>query len=815
MPKFQLASSVQRMTVPVLALALPCLALAGDDPYAPPVSYYATATGVGPVLKNNLHNIIDGHVVRSYGDARFALQLLDEDPANSNNVVLIYTGATVDGTWDSGSTWNREHQWPRSQGIDSSGPDNSDHFNLRPSNPVVNSNRANLPFGTGGGYWDPQALALPGVNDRGDCSRACFYMAVRYDGSDGSTTNLELVNGFPGTNQMGNLAKMLEWHYSDPVNDIERRRNHLIYSSSDNPQYFQGNRNPFIDHPEFVWAIWGTSDNDTTLFVGGVPNADGSSTVSEVHRLIAGAAPAPEMVVTLDKIGSTPTTFDAVVQGDVLCAGCGTGQALQAGTQDRVIEVTVPSTATPVSYSGIVLIDNTDLTSAAAGEGADDEDDTIMFDVVALSHSNGSFSAFADQNSLTIDFGTLNNGSPVQEITFDIANLMNIPGLTADLDVLSISGSGDTAEMFTDVAPFAGQAPGTVAMFTATFDHGGILGSYEAVYTITVADEDIPGATMGDDLVLTLTGNVFEGECLAVGECADEDSNGIRDDGCVWVACNNGACAATDVVFADMGGQFGACEPDGTADGNDRFHALNCFAGITPDGEPGYACEDDSPTAFNVDAGGPFGDCAPDGVCDGNDAFAAINAFSGATSCSCPLDGSPAPVFDSLWVDRARLELVTTRSVVERGDYVDIDVLLTTPLDDLRGYQLHLNVIGGTSGHLRLVDIYVDDGHVFEPVSGSRKRSRGAAATSGHWSAFNTTTRQMLVGSDSPGRPVDAGYLATFVFQVSKDASGTFVVDLLHDDDPSHRTYLFPTPANGRIDVTSEPAIVRVRTSGR
>jgi hypothetical protein len=56
-------------------------------------------------------------------------------------------------------------------------------------------------------------------------------------------------------------------------------------------------------------------------------------------------------------------------------------------------------------------------------------------------------------------------------------------------------------------------------------------------------------------------------------------------------------------------------------------------------------------------------------------------------------------------------------------------------------------------------------------------------------------------------------YLATFVFRASADAGGTFIVDLLHDDtDPAQRTFLFPTPASGKIAIDSvTPAVVTVQ----
>ncbi len=798
MPKFSTRTSITTGVVLVISWAAGS-AYAGDDPYAPPANYYSTAVGVGSVLADNLHDIIDNHVVRSYGDARDSLQLLDQDPADPDDVILIYSGIAVLGQWDAGVTWNREHQWPRSWGIDSSGPDNSDQFNLRPANPSVNSSRGNKPFGIGSGYWDPQALALPGVNDRGDCSRACFYMAVRYDGSDSSTEDLQLVSGMPGPNQMGDLTRMLEWHYSDAVDDIERRRNHLVYSSADNPQHYQGNRNPFIDHPEFVWAIWGPVDNDTTLFVGAIPESDGGSVWTEVVRFIAGAQAPPEIVVTLNKSGSTPTTYDAVPFGDVLCNGCGQGRAFVSGVQDAELELTVPSTATPVAYSGVVLIDNTDLTSDGPAQGVDDADDMIMLDVLALDYSDGSFSPIQNLDELTIDFGIVFGGGGPAQLGFDIYNLETTSGLTAGLQLLSISGSGDTAEMLTDVTPFENLAGGSGMAFTATFDHGGVVGDFEAVYTFSVADEAIPGSSVGDDLTLTLVGTVTEGGCLAAADCADLDNDGIRDDGCLYSACSGGQCLGTAIVFADMGGQFGACLPDGTADGNDRFHALNCFADVDAGQIPGYSCEDDPPVAMNVDSGGPFGDCAPDGVCDGNDAFAALNAFAGTTSCTCPLDGGPMPTVDADAgeVTQAALGLRSSAGDVRPGALFEVDVFLAEPVADLRGYQLHLEASGGSNGHLVLEDISIHE------------RKDWAYHQRGAWSAFNVFTGQMVAGLDSAGIPAPAGaYLATFTYRASRRAAGDFVIDVLDSvDDPSHRTYLFATASTARIELDPAPAL--------
>ena len=83
--------------------------------------------------------------------------------------------------------------------------------------------------------------------------RVSFYMDVRYDGDNGEedlemTENiLSISNKSP---RHGVRSTLLEWHELDPVDDFERNRNDVIYS-------YQGNRNPFIDHPELVDYIWG------------------------------------------------------------------------------------------------------------------------------------------------------------------------------------------------------------------------------------------------------------------------------------------------------------------------------------------------------------------------------------------------------------------------------------------------------------------------------------------------------------------------------------------------------------------------------
>jgi endonuclease I len=200
------------------------------------------------------------------------MAVLDRDPTNHSNVVLIYSRRSEPfATHGVASGWNREHIWPKSFGVGYSGPDTSDLMALFPADWSVNSARSNIPFGdcapsaTLGACRSPPEAAsvsfrsampspvfMPPPAVRGDIARALFYMDVRYDGTESSTTNLTLTECSCGaTSTIGNLATLLRWHEQDPPSDFERQRNGLVCAE------YQGNRNPFIDHPEFAAPLFG------------------------------------------------------------------------------------------------------------------------------------------------------------------------------------------------------------------------------------------------------------------------------------------------------------------------------------------------------------------------------------------------------------------------------------------------------------------------------------------------------------------------------------------------------------------------------
>lgn len=232
--------------------------------------YYDDISGSGEILKANLHNLIrNTHLTQFSYDALWQqLQYTDEDSLQTNNIIETYTGWSIPkSNYGTGADqWNREHTWSVSHGsFGTSRPAGTDLHHLRPCDVTVNSAKGNKDFDNGGtpyvdstpyqGYgnttgcntatnsWEPRPV------EKGDVARMLFYMAVRYEGVD-TSYDLELQDTTPTNGPFyGKLSTLLQWHYQDPPDAWERRRNDRI-------QERQGNRNPFIDHPEYVTRLW-------------------------------------------------------------------------------------------------------------------------------------------------------------------------------------------------------------------------------------------------------------------------------------------------------------------------------------------------------------------------------------------------------------------------------------------------------------------------------------------------------------------------------------------------------------------------------
>lgn len=205
-----------------------------------------------------------------------ACQATDLDPANSNNVLLMYgyeNGTDADVTNDrsrskisyGGNTgdWNREHVYAKSLGTPAlldGGAANSptsdageDAHHLRSADVQRNSARGNLKFATGSG--NSQTVSggwYPGEEWKGDVARMMMYMYLRY-GTQCLPINVGTGSAVITDANMLNL--FLQWNVEDPVSTFEDNRN--TYHGNTANASAQGNRNPFIDNPYLATVIWG------------------------------------------------------------------------------------------------------------------------------------------------------------------------------------------------------------------------------------------------------------------------------------------------------------------------------------------------------------------------------------------------------------------------------------------------------------------------------------------------------------------------------------------------------------------------------
>jgi endonuclease I len=228
-----------------------------------PAGYYSAADGkTGAALLAALDRIVCRARVLGYDNARDSMYSYVEDPDNDDLLADIYLGrvAMVNSRATAvTANFNTEHSWPQSRGAQTD-PAMSDIHHLFPSDESANSRRSNLPFGVvvGTPTWtspDPDNdgdVSKQGRNannvevfeprnaKKGDIARAILYFYTRY--------NLRRTANFTLANFTIEEATLIQWHNADPPDAFERQRNSLAFRA-------QGNRNPFVDRPEFVAAV--------------------------------------------------------------------------------------------------------------------------------------------------------------------------------------------------------------------------------------------------------------------------------------------------------------------------------------------------------------------------------------------------------------------------------------------------------------------------------------------------------------------------------------------------------------------------------
>ncbi len=262
----------------------------------PPAIYYDSAAGkTCAALKTALKNITtNGHTPKTYVDLWTQYTITDIKPrtVGTGSANVIYDPySTIPGGTDpyqfdpvsnrcggykkEGDCFNKEHSIPLSwfNGITANPGQSTDYNFIFPVDGYVNSHRSNYPYGeVATATWTTQnggklgQSVFPGVSGmvfepidsfKGDLARAFLYFVTRYQDSLPSWGNYPDAipafdtNTFPSI-KVPYLKMMIKWHNIDPVSQKEIDRNNGTF-------IYQGNRNPFIDHPEYVNLVWNSS----------------------------------------------------------------------------------------------------------------------------------------------------------------------------------------------------------------------------------------------------------------------------------------------------------------------------------------------------------------------------------------------------------------------------------------------------------------------------------------------------------------------------------------------------------------------------
>lgn len=287
----------------------------------PAPGYYDSANASSSTaLRSSLHNIIDDHTWYPYSSSAIdtwdILEIADENQDKSGDIIALYRNASYAKQGGGNSFYNREHTWPKSYGFPDLTTNNypyTDTHHLFLSDIGYNGSRGNKPFkncqsgcaefvtnvnngrgGAGDSSWsDVSAEGWEVWSERrGDVARALMYMDVRYAGGVHGVTgapepdlvltnNLALIDmSATGNNEslayMGLLSVLLQWHQEDPVDLIELQHTEAVYQ-------FQGNRNPFVDHPEWVACIFQNQCDGAGGGGGGGGGAAGDAWINEFH----------------------------------------------------------------------------------------------------------------------------------------------------------------------------------------------------------------------------------------------------------------------------------------------------------------------------------------------------------------------------------------------------------------------------------------------------------------------------------------------------------------------------------------------------
>lgn len=394
-----------------------------------PSGYYNTATGTGYNLKTQLYNIIKGHTDNGYAGLYTTYQSSDRDYyyENDGTVLDMYSENPV-GTdpynYSAGSTqrcgsysaegdcYNREHIIPQSV-FNESAPMVSDAHSITPTDGKVNGQRSNYPHGTVAsttwtskngsklgtsgiaGYTGP--IFEPIDEFKGDIARMYLYFATRYE----STVAAYSYPMFNGTSDQvfttAFLNILLTWCAQDPVSQREIDRNNAIYTR-------QNNRNPYIDHPEYVQLVWNltpdtvaptaasnlniTNFTDSTITLNWTAGTDNVA-VTSYDVYVNGIKKTVASGTTTTITGLTPSTNYSFY---VIAKDAAINASLPSNTVNGTTGIFVPDTQVPTEPTNLVSTNTTSSKVSLSWTAGTDNKAITSYDVYVDGSLNTSFS---------------------------------------------------------------------------------------------------------------------------------------------------------------------------------------------------------------------------------------------------------------------------------------------------------------------------------------------------------------------------------------------------------------------------------------
>ena len=394
----------------------------------------------------------------TYGGLMGVWQYSDVDPNDSNKIIQFYTGYSVSIPSDYSSGTNREHVWPKNAGnaFPEKSEAGSDAHHLRPTNTNLNSARGDKSFGEvtqtssnlvssssgSNPCYATSTYFYPGKGYRGATARILMYVQTRW----GDDYNLSFVLGAGNSKTIGDIEDLMKWHIEEPPTDEEIRRNDAI-------EKVQGNRNPFIDHPEYAEMIYcndGKTYNATLKNVvsqygsyldGSVGGEDGPTTVKPTSISLSPAT-ATLMIGGTQKLTATVSPSDAsssvnwtssntnvatVKDGTVTAVSAGTATITATSAVDSSIKAT--ATLTVKAVSSIAISGNPIKTTYFAGEAFNPTGITVT-----ATYTNGDTAIVSNDDCAWLD-GTARTETLAQGSTSVICKYGNLEKTISGLTV--------------------------------------------------------------------------------------------------------------------------------------------------------------------------------------------------------------------------------------------------------------------------------------------------------------------------------------------------------------------------------------------